>query len=144
MAERKNSIGGVSIPTFRQNPEVDVFENMTAFSPPSSESNFLIQYPSNNRRNSKNGFGGFNTITEDIHYEEPVRTAVKTEPQKSTSIVANHLDPCKKFIVNKETIVKGSKKGMGTDDGFKDAVCGNTLVKVAEKMMINNQFVKAE
>lgn len=113
---------------------------MTAFSPP-SESNFLIQYP-NNRRNSKNGFGGFNTITEDIHYEEPVRP-VRTEPQKSTSL-ANHLDPCKKFIVNKETVVKGSKKGMGTDDGFKDAVCGNTLVKVAEKMMINNQFVKAE
>lgn len=50
----------------------------------------------------------------------------------------------KKYIVNKETIVKGCKKGKGTDDGFKDAVCGNTLVKQVEKMMINNQFVKAD
>lgn len=140
MAERKNSIGGVAVPSIRQNPEVDVFDNMTAFSPPSEESRFLIQYP--NRRNSKNGFG-FDTISEDYHYDEPTRPQ-RVQTQPPTVDLANHLDPCKKYIVNKETIIKGSKKGMGTDDGFKDAVCGNTLVKVAEKMMINKQFVKAD
>lgn len=56
----------------------------------------------------------------------------------------NHLDPCKKYFNTNDTVVKGQLKSNGTDDGFKDAVCGTKLLKVAEKMMTNREFVKAE
>ncbi|CAO1400144.1 unnamed protein product [Diamesa serratosioi] len=105
----------------------DAFQDMTAFSPPSHDPSWVIQYPKKEKKNL-----GDNNNEKDTNMKF-----------KQTQIFnENHLDHCKKFIVNNETVIK-SNKSLGTDDGFKSAVCSSQLLKVAEKMMINNEFVKA-
>lgn len=76
---------------------------MTAFSPPSHDPSWIIQYPKKERKNLVDN-----------------NTEKSTEMKfKQTQIFnENHLDHCKKFIVNNETVIK-SNKSLGTDDGFK-------------------------
>jgi hypothetical protein len=145
---RNGSIGGVNVPSWHKNPEIDVFENMTAFSPPYGDSFFKIQVP-NVQKNVTSVYNSrFDTISEDQHVDQFEKPTPKVEKsQKQQRVKPNHLDhleSCKKYIINKETIIKGQPKSSGTDDGFQDAVCGSNLLKVAEKVLTNKQFVTAD
>lgn len=147
MGERKNSIGeSMKTPNFYKNPEIDVFDNMTAFSPPNEDSYFPLALGTA-RKSSKYIAGSrFDTITEDGSLDRSKPEIEKNKQKKVHKDLAqhlDHLDSCKKYIVNQEKIVKGQTKGQGVDDGFKDARCSSKLLKIAEKMMTNKQFVNA-
>lgn len=36
--------------------------------------------------------------------------------------------------------IEGQKKSQGTDDGFKDAACGSSIIKVAQQVVSGRQF----
>jgi hypothetical protein len=148
MAERKNSIpGSESIQIdFHKNPEIDIFDNMTAFSPPEHEDHYLPFQLTTRKGTKYTTATRFDTISEDANQSDLVKTQ-KEKGHKNYKDLAqhlDHLDSCKKFIVNQEKIVKGQAKSSGVDDGFKSAVCSSKLLKMAEKMMSNKQFVQAK
>jgi hypothetical protein len=58
---------------------------------------------------------------------------------------SKHPESCRKFIGDKATAVppitvKGQTKSQGTDDGFKDAVCSSSILKVAQQVIAGRQF----
>lgn len=76
---------------------------MTAFSPPSHDPSWIIRYPKIEKKN----------LTENNNDK-----AAEMKLKQTQIFNDNHLDHCKQFIVNNETVIK-SKKSLGTDDGFK-------------------------
>lgn len=76
---------------------------MTAFSPPSHDPSWIIRYPKIEKKN----------LTENNNDK-----AAEMKLKHIQVFNENHLDHCKQFIVNNETVIK-SNKSLGTDDGFK-------------------------
>ena len=76
---------------------------MTAFSPPSHDPSWIIRYPKLEKKNLA---------------ENNKDNATEMKLKQNQIFNENHLDHCKQFIVNNETVIK-SNKSLGTDDGFK-------------------------
>lgn len=96
------------------------FQDMTAFSPPTSSTteNWILPNKQQSTQEEKRNF------------------KVPLVPR------AHQLEEsCKNYIESAEIPVK-SKKALGTDDHFKSMVCSKNLLKVCEKLMTNRDSSK--
>lgn len=55
--------------------------------------------------------------------------------------ISKHPESCRNFIGDAK-IIKGQKKSQGTDDGFKDAVCSSSILKVAHQVVTGHKGKK--
>lgn len=163
----KSISSGLSLPIWMRRIETK-FDDSTSFSPPAhDESFFYIRYPVSSRNTddkqlnvNKLNSALQNTaiaITEQQHtLGTKTSTIVAADIKTTTNITtassaletkvdfSKHTEPCRKFIGEKfepvVPIIKGQKKSQGTDDGFKHAACGNSILKVAQQVVSGRQF----
>lgn len=157
---------GLSLPQWMKRIENRFDIDGTPFSPPAHDDSFFyVRYPvaSNADASTTTNVNLLSTVVQSI--DEPKITTVVTakpsvQPQfpqsKSMAFVpagtsgidfSKHPESCRKFIGDKAssavpTTVKGQTKSQGTDDGFKDAVCSSSILKVAQQVIAGRQFTR--
>lgn len=157
-SDPKSISSGLSLPIWMKRIE-NKFDDSTTFSPPAhDESFFYIRYPvSKNTDDKQLNLNKLNSALQNtaisITEQQPTIGTKTSTVATATSTIApfeqkvdfsKHTEPCRKFIGEKiEPLVpniKGQTKSQGTDDGFKHAACGNSILKVAQQVVSGRQF----
>ncbi|XP_003401188.2 uncharacterized protein LOC100647790 [Bombus terrestris] len=167
---------GISLPQWikgRTNNRCDI--NDTTFSPPSHDDSFFyIPYPKTQNRSSVSqeyrpidevfGKQNITSSTNNVKVQDTQQQFTEEKKKNQEIDFSKHPLPCQPFIpststANKENGIKSSPKELltnntkitksqGVDDGFhgKPALCGKSIVLVANQMMSNkfHETISAE
>lgn len=147
------SISGISLPQWMRRIENRFDLDGTPFSPPShDESFFYIRYPIASKDDDKKKTTNANSLSHALQSHEIIKnpnliTTTNKSREHSQPIhaqkvdLSKHTESCKSFI-GESKMVKGQKKSQGTDDGFKDAVCSSSILKVAHQVISGHKSIR--
>ncbi|CAG5028420.1 unnamed protein product [Parnassius apollo] len=133
---------GLTLPVWMKSRPAKEFEPYAASPPAPEDSFFYIRYPKTDVIFGKPKLASdTSNLMNDQHKELAGQVAYNTFKEKDWS---KHTKPCQDVlhgITPLNTTVNSQPKPAGTDDGYKDegAACGNSVVKVAHKMIQSNR-----
>lgn len=149
-SDHKSISSGITLPQWMKRIENRFDIDGTPFSPPShDESFFYIRYPVASKDDNKKKTTNANSLshalqTHEINKDSSIITTANKKRDNFTPAhiakvdLSKHTESCKSFI-GESKIVKGQKKSQGTDDGFKDAVCSSSILKLAHQVVLGHK-----